>query len=230
MTLVTTPPGRASKAGKVAKPATTQPPRQRDPEVTRARILEAAKMEFAKLGLAGARVEAIATRSKANKRMIYHYFGSKEELFVAVLEDAYADIRIAELKLDLDHLSPQDAIVALTTHTWNYYLKHPEFMTLVNSENLHKARHVKKSERFKELHHDFISMLQRILDRGIQAGVFRSGVDVRQLHITMAAVGYYYLTNRYTSGLIFDFDFMSKDALKARLDFNIETVLRLLRP
>ncbi|CAE6825249.1 TetR/AcrR family transcriptional regulator [Paraburkholderia domus] len=225
MTLVTTPPSRASKT---AKTGATQPPRQRDPEVTRARILEAAKMEFAKLGLAGARVEAIATRSKANKRMIYHYFGSKEELFVAVLEDAYADIRTAELKLNLDHLSPEDAIVALATHTWNYYLKNPEFMTLVNSENLHKARHLKKSERFKELHHDFISMLQRILDRGVEAGVFRSGVDARQLHITMAAIGYYYLTNRHTSGLIFDIDFMSKEALKARLDFNIETILRLV--
>jgi AcrR family transcriptional regulator len=226
MTLVTTPPTRASKT---AKKGATQPPRQRDPEVTRARILEAAKMEFAKLGLAGARVEAIATRSKANKRMIYHYFGSKEELFVAVLEDAYADIRTAELKLNLDHLSPEDAFVALATHTWNYYLKNPEFMTLVNSENLHKARHLKKSERFKELHHDFISMLQRILDRGVEAGVFRSGVDARQLHITMAAIGYYYLTNRHTSGLIFDIDFMSKEALKTRLDFNIETVLRLVR-
>ena len=226
MTLVTTPSARASKT---ARKGATQPPRQRDPEVTRARILEAAKMEFAKLGLAGARVEAIATRSKANKRMIYHYFGSKEELFVAVLEDAYADIRTAELKLNLDHLSPEDAIVALATHTWNYYLKTPEFMTLVNSENLHKARHLKKSERFKELHHDFISMLQRILDRGVEAGVFRSGVDARQLHITMAAIGYYYLTNRHTSGLIFDIDFMSKEALKTRLDFNIETVLRLVR-
>jgi len=226
MTLVTTPPARASKT---ARKGATRPPRQRDPEVTRARILEAAKMEFAKLGLAGARVEAIATRSKANKRMIYHYFGSKEELFVAVLEDAYADIRTAELKLNLDHLSPEDAIVALATHTWNYYLKNPEFMTLVNSENLHKARHLKKSERFKELHHDFISMLQRILDRGVEAGVFRSGVDARQLHITMAAIGYYYLTNRHTSGLIFDIDFMSKEALKTRLDFNIETVLRLVR-
>ncbi len=227
MTLATTPPSRAPKA---AKPGAAQPPRQRDPEVTRARILEAAKAEFAKLGLAGARVEAIATRSKANKRMIYHYFGSKEELFVAVLEDAYADIRTAELKLNLDHLSPEDAIVALATHTWNYYLKNPEFMTLVNSENLHKARHLKKSERFRELHRDFISMLQRILNRGVEAGVFRSGVDARQLHITMAAIGYYYLTNRHTSGLIFDIDFMSKDALKNRLDFNIETILRLLRP
>lgn len=227
MTLATTPPSRAPKA---AKPGAAQPPRQRDPEVTRARILEAAKAEFAKLGLAGARVEAIATRSKANKRMIYHYFGSKEELFVAVLEDAYADIRTAELKLNLDHLSPEDAIVALATHTWNYYLKNPEFMTLVNSENLHKARHLKKSERFRELHRDFITMLQRILNRGVEAGVFRSGVDARQLHITMAAIGYYYLTNRHTSGLIFDIDFMSKDALKNRLDFNIETILRLLRP
>ncbi|SDR51747.1 transcriptional regulator, TetR family [Paraburkholderia fungorum] len=225
MTVASTPPSRAPK--KAA--AGAAPPRQRDPEVTRARILEAAKKEFAKLGLAGGRVEAIATRAKANKRMIYHYFGSKEELFQAVLEDAYADIRHAEQKLNLEHLSPQDAIVALTTHTWNYYLKNPEFMTLVNSENLHKARHVKNSERFKELHHGFISMLQGILDRGVKAGVFRSGVDARQLHITMAAVGYYYLTNRFTSGVIFDIDFMSKEALKNRLDFNVETVLRLVR-
>ncbi|SMG22557.1 TetR family transcriptional regulator [Paraburkholderia susongensis] len=227
MTLTTTAQRRAAKPEQAV---VTRQPKQRDPEVTRARILEAAKKEFAKFGLAGARVEAIATRSKANKRMIYHYFGSKEELFVAVLEDAYADIRSAELNLHLDHLSPEEALVALTTHTWNYYLRNPEFMTLVNSENLHKARHVKKSERFKELHHDFISMLQRILDRGVEAGAFRSGVDARQLHITMAAIGYYYLTNRFTSGVIFEIDFMDKAALKSRLDFNIETILRLVRP
>lgn len=225
MTLASTPPGRALK---MAKAGATQPPRQRDPEVTRARILEAAKKEFAKLGMAGARVEAIATRAKANKRMIYHYFGSKEELFQAVIEDAYADIRTAELRLNLDHLPPRDAIIALTTHTWNYYLKNPEFMTLVNSENLHKARHVKNSARFKELHHGFISMLQRIIDRGVEAGVFQSGIDAMQLHITMAAIGYYYLTNRYTSGVIFEIDFMSKDALKNRLNFNVATVLGLL--
>lgn len=226
MSLETPTRGRAAKSASVTK----APPRQRDPEVTRARILEAATKEFAKLGLAGARVEAIAARAKSNKRMIYHYFGSKEELFVAVLEEAYADIRSAELKLDLDHFTPEEALVALVTHTWNYYLKNPEFMTLVNSENLHKARHVKKSERFRELHHGFISMLQRILDRGVEAGAFRSGVDARQLHITMAAIGYYYLTNRYTSGVIFDIDFMSKDALKNRLAFNIDTILRLVRP
>jgi AcrR family transcriptional regulator len=226
MTLVSTPRNRVSKN---AESGAAQP-RQRDAEVTKARILEAAKKEFAKLGLAGARVEAITTRAKVNKRMLYHYFGSKEDLFQAVVEDAYADIRFAEQKLHLEHLSPQDAVVALVTHTWNYYLKNPEFMTLVNSENLHKARHVKNSERFKELHHGFISMLQGILDRGVKAGVFRAGVDARQLHITIAAIGYYYLTNRFTSGVIFDIDFMSKDALKNRLDFNIDTILRTLRP
>jgi AcrR family transcriptional regulator len=227
MTSATPPRSNASSS---ARSGAAHTPRQRDPEVTRARILEAATKEFARLGLAGARVEAIATRAKANKRMIYHYFGSKEDLFVAVLENAYADIRATERKLDLDHLPPEEAVVALVTHTWNYYLKNPEFMTLVNSENLYKARHVKKSERFRELHHGFISMLQHILDRGTEAGVFRRGVDARQLHITMAAIGYYYLTNRYTSGIIFDLDFMSKEALKARLQFNIETILRLLRP
>jgi AcrR family transcriptional regulator len=225
MTIATTPEKAAAKSTKTA----ARQPRQRDPELTRARILEAAKKEFAKLGLDGARVEAIAARAKSNKRMIYHYFGSKENLFLEVLEDVYSDIRSAELKLDLDHLSPEDAIGALVTHTWNYYLRNPEFLNLVSNENLHKARHVKKSARFKELHQGFTLMLQRILDRGVETGAFRSGVDPRQLHITMAGISYYYLTNRFTSGLIFDFDFMDKAALDSRLAFNIDTVLRTIR-
>ncbi|WP_321800019.1 TetR/AcrR family transcriptional regulator [Caballeronia sp. J97] len=226
MTIATTPEKAAAKS---AKTTATRQPRQRDPEVTRARILDAAKKEFAKLGLDGARVEAIAARAKSNKRMIYHYFGSKENLFLEVLEEVYADIRSAEQKLDLDHLSPEDAIAALVTHTWNHYLRHPEFLNLVSNENLHKARHVKKSARFMELHQGFTSMLQRILDRGVASGAFRSGIDPRQLHITMAGISYYYLTNRFTSGLIFDFDFMDKAALDSRLAFNIDTVLRTIR-
>src|SRR5271157_5388915 len=111
-------------------------PRVRDPDATKQRVLDAAKVEFARHGLAGARVDAIADRAKANKQMIYHYFGSKQELFLAVLEDAYRDIRNAEGKLDLDHLGPVEALKTLVTFTWDYYLKNPEFLTLVNNENL----------------------------------------------------------------------------------------------
>jgi AcrR family transcriptional regulator len=204
--------------------------RLRDPVQTQNRILAAAKAEFSKVGLGGARIDSIAAKAGVNKRMIYEYFKGKEALFQAVLEDAWTDIRAAEAKLQLDHLPPVEAIRALMTFTWEYYLQHPEFMSLVNSENLHKARHVKKSRRFLELHSGFIDMLQRILDRGVESGDFRPGVDPRQLHLTLAAIGYYYLTNRYTGEVIFGFDFVSKEALAARLEFNIDTILSLLRP
>ncbi len=208
--------------------ASKQKPRIRDAEATQKRILSAAKREFSQKGFGGARVDVIAERAKANKRMIYHYFGSKEELFQRVLEEAYVGIRTAEQKLDLDHLEPRDALEKLVRFSWQYYLKNPEFITLVNSENLHKARHLKKSGIIKDVNRKFVGMVDGLLERGAEAGVFRSGIDPVQLNVTIAAIGYYYLTNRYTGSIIFDRDFMDPDALEARLDFNIETVMRLV--
>ena len=204
-------------------------PRQRDPDATRMRILQAAKKEFAQLGLAGARIDTIADRAKANKRMIYHYFGNKERLFSAVIEDAYLDIRMAERKLGLEAMEPEDAIDTLVEFTWNYYLRNPGFLRLVNSENLHKARHIRKLERVRDAFPPFVDMVQSIIDRGVEKGVFRSGVDAVQLNLTIAAIGYYYLTNRYTGSFIFQRDMMSKEALAERLRFNLETIRRLLR-
>ena len=132
-----------------APPDAPPRPRQRDAEGTKARILEAAKREFARGGMGGARVDVIAEKARANKRMIYHYFGSKEGLFQTVLEHAYVDIRSAEQKLNLDHLAPGAALERLVRFTWDYYLKNPEFITLVNSENLHRARHLTNSEVIK---------------------------------------------------------------------------------
>lgn len=200
----------------------------RDPVATRARILRAAKTEFARLGLGGARVDAIAARAKANKRMLYHYFGSKQGLFLAVLEDAYGDIRAAERKLQLEHLEPREALRTLVTFTWKYYLKHPEFLTLVNSENLHKARHLKKSKVIGEMHESLVAMTAGLLQRGVQQGVFREGVDPVQLSITIAAIGYYYLTNRFTGSIIYRRDLMRPEALAQRLAFNTDTILRLV--
>ena len=202
--------------------------RVRDADATKARILQAAKTEFARLGLGGARVDQIADQAQANKRMIYHYFGSKEDLFQYVLEEAYLDIRNAEQDLKLAHLPPRDALEKLVRFTWSYYLDNPEFITLVNSENLHRARHLEGSERVRVASRRFTNMVKDILDRGVADGVFRPGIDPVQLNITIAAIGYYYLTNRFTGAILFERDFMAKDALEARLAFNIETIMRLV--
>lgn len=211
----------------VRAPAAPARPRVRDAEATKARILQAAKREFARNGLGGARVDVIADKAKANKRMIYHYFGSKDALFREVLEEAYIGIRSAEAKLKLDELEPKLALERLVRFTWDYYLKHPEFLTLVNSENLHRGKHLKKSEAVKVVSRNFVGMVARILDRGVAEGVFRPGLSPIQLNITIAAVGYYYLTNHFTGSIIFERDLMTRDALEERLRFNIETILRL---
>jgi len=203
---------------------------KRDPERTRARILDAAQAAFAERGLGGARVDEIAARAKVNKRMIYHYFGSKDRLFLAVLEGSYADIREAERALDLDHLDPLEAIRTLVAFTWDFYLRHPEFLRLINSENLHAGRHLAQSETIRDLHSPFVQMVADILVRGERTGVFRKNVDPVQLYISIAALGYYYLTNRHTLSIIFDRDLMAPDALSARLDAMIDNVLGYLRP
>ena len=203
--------------------------RLRDPGATKTRILEAAKREFAKFGFGGARVDSIAVRAHANKRMIYHYFSSKEELFTAVLEEAYLDIRAAERKLALDTLEPEEALDTLVRFTWKYYLANPAFLTFVNSENLHKARHLKNSAIINQEYPHFIAVVEGIIDRGVIKGVFRRGLDAVQLNITIAAINYYYLTNRYTGSIIYDRNLMSEKHLDERLQFNVDTIRRLVR-
>ncbi|MBZ9994262.1 TetR/AcrR family transcriptional regulator [Mesorhizobium sp. BH1-1-4] len=208
--------------------AKTRKPRIRDAEATQKRILAAAKQEFAKKGLGGARVDDISARAKANKRMIYHYFDSKESLFQRVLEDAYVDIRTAEQKLELDHLAPKEALEKLVRFTFKYYLDNPEFLTMVNSENLHKARHLKKSKVVQDISRRLVAMVDTLLVRGVKEGMFRAGIDPVQLNITIAAIGYYYFTNRFTGAIIYERDLMSREALDTRLQFNIDTIMRLV--
>lgn len=202
--------------------------RPRNPEATRRRILAAARQEFARKGLAGARVDGIARRAKANKQLLYHYFGGKDDLYLAVLEEAYGDIRAAEGALDLEHLDPVEALRRLVIFTWEYYLAHPDFLALVNHENLAQARNFRRSARLVEMHGVFRTRLAEILKRGVREGVFRRGVEADQLNLTMAAIGYYYLTNRHTNSIIFGMDLGASEALARRLKFNLETVLRLV--
>ncbi|MFN4141734.1 TetR/AcrR family transcriptional regulator [Aestuariivirga sp.] len=200
----------------------------RDPEATRARILKAAKAEFARKGLGGARVDDIAARARTNKRMLYHYFGNKDDLFRITLEDAYADIREAEARLEIEKDDPLTALKRLVRFTWSYYLDNPEFITLVNSENLHKARHIKVSERMREMSRPFVERMRALLARGAREGLFRGDLDAVQVNITIAAIGYYYLTNRFTGSIVFERDLMDKAALEKRLDFNTKTILRVV--
>jgi AcrR family transcriptional regulator len=201
----------------------------RDPQPTRARILAAAKAEFARGGLGGARVDRIAALAGANKRMLYYYFDNKDGLFRAVLEAAYEHIRESEKALHLDAVDPSEAIRRLIAFTWTYYLEHPEFLSLLNSENLHRAEHLKASTRVRRMHSPFVAMIREILERGVKAGVFRAGVDAVQLYISIAALAYFYLGNNYTLSAIFGRDLKAKKARDERLAHMTELVLGYLR-
>jgi AcrR family transcriptional regulator len=202
----------------------------RDPERTRQKILDAATEEFARHGLGGARVDRIAARAGSNKRMLYYYYRDKDNLFLAALERCYSHIRAAERALDLEHLAPRQALARLVQFTWDYFLEHPEFMTLLNSENLHKGRHVRRSPRVPQLHSPLVETLRAVLRRGERAGEFRRGVDPVQLYISIAGEGYFYLSNRYTLSQIFKRDLMAQRALAARARHNVEMIVHALSP
>ena len=202
--------------------------RTRDADRTQQAILRAAMDEFAESGLGGARMDSIAERAGVNKRLLYYYFGSKEALFLAALETTYADIREAERALKLESLDPPEAVRRLVTFTWQHYLKHPEFLTLLNSENLHRARHLKRSKRIREMNSPLVQLLGDVLERGRRDGVFRGGVDPVHLYISIAGLAYFYLSNNPTLSTIFARDLMSPKALSERLSHITEVVMGYL--
>jgi len=207
--------------------ATSSPPepRSRDADRSQQTILLAARDEFALYGLAGARVDRIAERADINKRLIYYYFKSKDDLFLAVLENTYADIRAAEQKLHLDEMDPVEAIRELVSFTWHYYLEHPEFISLLNSENQHNAAHLKKSSRIQEMNSPLVQMLDTVLERGRRQDLFRAGIDPIQLYISIASICYFYLSNNQTLSTIFGRDLRAPKAMAQRLSHMTDMVL-----
>jgi len=212
-----------------SKPA-RRPSGERDPERTRAAILAAATEEFTAHGLDGARVDEIARRSGINKRMIYYYFGDKTGLYLAVLEETYAAIRNAEIRLHLTDRDPVDAMRELVAFTWNYFIEHPEFLSLLATENLHRSRHLKTSKRIRELHSPLIGIISALLERGVKAKVFRTGVDPVQLYVSIASLGFFYMSNRFTLSTIFGRDLSERDALAERGKHIEDVILGYLRP
>ena len=207
---------------KSAKPIT------RDPEKSRANILQAARTEFARSGLGGARVDQIAKMAGINKRMLYHYFGNKDDLFCAVLEANYAHKRDSEKALELEQEEPVEAIRKLIALTWDYYLQYPEFLTLLNSANLHQAKHLKKSTEIRKMHTPFVSMIKGVLDKGVSQKIFKKNVDPAQLYISIAGLSYFYLSNQYTLSAIFGRNLLAPAARKERLAHMTDVVLSYL--
>src|SRR5215475_6696860 len=201
---------------------------QRDPEGMRRRILEAAKQEFATHGLAGARVDRIAANADANKRMLYYHIGKKDDLYLAVLEAAYEKIRAEERGLDLEHLDPPEAIRRLIDFTWNYFIRNPEFPALLQTENLARAKHLKRSTKVKSMHSPFVEMIRTVVRRGVESGDFRVAVDPVQLYISIAALSFFYLSNSATLSVIFGRDLLAKEAKDERLAHMVALVLAAL--
>jgi AcrR family transcriptional regulator len=205
------------RARAAPRKARAEPTRTNDPERTMADILE------------GARIDAIAEAMRTSKRMIYYYFGSKEGLYLKVLEESYRRIRQIEAEAHLDDLPPEDALRKLVGHTVDYQWAHPEFVRLVQNENMMRAEYLAQSKVIRKLNVPAIDGLARIIERGQKAGVFRSGIDAIDLHMSISALAVFNVSNRHTFGMLFQRDMESPRALVARRDSIIEMVVRFAR-
>jgi AcrR family transcriptional regulator len=198
------------------------------PEANRARIVNAAIDEFAARGFKGASMDAIAARTQTTRALINYYFGSKEKIYLAVLEHVYSEIRDAERQLDLDHLAPQEAIRRYVEFTFNYYLDHEGFVRLVVAENQARGRHLKKSRAMRTLNRPVVDLLARVIERGQRDGVFRTGVDPVEIHMAVAALGMFNMTNQHTFSAIFQREMGRKGDVARRRRLVTEMILGFL--
>ncbi|HYG86509.1 MAG TPA: TetR/AcrR family transcriptional regulator [Azospirillum sp.] len=204
-------------------------PRKNDPERTKQDILAVATEEFATHGLSGARVDAIAERTRTTKRMIYYYFGSKEGLYIAVLEKAYGDIRAIESDLHLEDLDPEQAIRRLVEFTFDYEEANPNFIRLVSIENIHRAEHLAGSDKIRNLNVTVIDTIAGILERGRKQGVFRTDVEPVDLHLLISSFCFFRVSNRHTFGTIFRQDLGAPEIREKHKRMIGDTVVRYLK-
>jgi AcrR family transcriptional regulator len=220
-------PSAASPSKPVPKrtPTTT---RTNDPEATAQNIIEVATQEFASKGLAGARIDEIAALTRTSKRMIYYYFGSKEGLYVRVLEEAYGRIRGIESGMQLDDLEPEVAMRVLVGFTFDYQLASPDFIRLVMNENMHKGEFLAQSKHIQSLNAPAINAVTSVYQRGVLAGVFRDDVDPVDLHMSISALCFFNVSNQHTFSLIFQRALDSADNIAARRASIVEMILRFI--
>lgn len=224
-----TPPAKTSKPRTTAvkrAPAKRPGVREQAAQTTRDNILRAATKVFARYGYEGGSVEKISQSAKSFDRMIYYYFGSKEGLFIEVLEDMYRRMNDAELELDLDLEQPVESLKDVIRFVVTYYSKNPEFITLLNTENLHRGKHIAKSMRAREYSSPAIAIIQKLLESGVKKKVFRADISARNVYLLIAATGYFYISNRHTLSAFLGEDLQTPEALAAWQAFITSTVLR----
>lgn len=217
--------GPASEA-KVKAKAKARP---RDSTKTKAHILDCALAEFASHGYDGARIERIVKAANVNISLAYQYYGSKENLFIAVMEQAYDLMRASHRDIDVRDLAPEKAMDSLIRWTFRIFIEHPEIISLLNSENVHRGKHIAKSRHIKILYNPLLDTIRTVLARGAATGVFRADVDAEDLFISMNGMGYFYLSNKYTLGVILGRDLMTRKALGRHEDHIVAVVLGYLR-
>jgi AcrR family transcriptional regulator len=218
-------PGARTTAPTAAAPI----PRTNDPDRTVADILAVATAEFAEKGFSGARIDEIAERMATSKRTIYYYFGGKEALYLAVLEEAYRRIRSLEHAIDIDHLEPEEALRQLVGFTFDYQNANPDFVRLVMNENILKAAFLRQSKEIQRLNIPAIAAVRSIYERGVASGAFRPGLDPVDLHMTISALSFFNVANRHTFGVIFKHDMGAPESLATRRANVIEALVRYVR-
>jgi AcrR family transcriptional regulator len=216
----------SSKKAKASKQA---PSRTNDPDRTMANILDVATKEFGEKGLAGARIDEIAEATHTSKRMIYYYFGSKEGLYLAVLEDSYRRMRHNEALLHLEDLAPEEALRKLVAYTFDHHRSNESYIRLVMSENINRGQYLAQSRFIQDLNVPAIAEIRRIYDRGLAEGVFRPGLDPLEIHWAISSLAFFNVSNRHTFDLIFKCDSQTAEAVAHRRHTAVELVVRHLR-
>lgn len=218
------------------RPKLPGPQRSRGPGVrelaaqaTQESILRAATAVFAQHGFSGATTERISKAAASHDRMIYYYFGSKEDLFTAVLEEQYRRFNEAEAALVLRYDEPEDALATIVRFVWRYYQDHPEFISLLNDENLHRAVHIAHSPNARDCSLPAVGLLRAVLDSGAERGIFRGDLIAQDVYIMIAALGYFYLSNKFTLSATLGLDIATDDAKAHWLSFLLDAVFRTVR-
>jgi TetR/AcrR family transcriptional regulator len=199
--------------------------RSNDPARVREKILKHATDEFARIGFEGARVDRIAERCRLSKNMLYYYFKSKEGLFVAVLEHMYQGLRDQQKDLSVRASDPLLAMEQLIHHTFYALEGNPSAIRLMNEENKHRAKYIRKSERMRDLYNPLVETISFVLERGRKDGIFRSALDPEIVYLTLSSLCYHYLSNQYTLEIALDRDLGSEKARKGWLDHVVHVVL-----
>jgi AcrR family transcriptional regulator len=230
-TLETRPSAKPTAPAKPRRQAARKRPAPaRDAAKTRARILQAATVEFSAKGYSGGRTEQIARRAKSNIRMLYHYYGSKDGLYLGVLEEVLGQLRQHELEWDFSHVAPLDGIVQMFDLIDDHFSAHPELRNLLAFENLNKAAHLKRSARIPEMSSPVLALIGSLLQRGEKDGAFRAGIDPLHLYVAMVSLSYYAKSHAHTLSRIFERDLLAPEWQRAHTAQTHQMLIAYLAP